>query len=277
MTALSAARCLPDGVVLRNLESAGDHAQCLELQRETWGRDFEELVAPAILGIANKLGGVAAGAFEGTTLVGFVLGFTGLSEGQPVHWSHMLAVEGSRRGRGLGRELKRYQRDQLLRLGVKTMYWTFDPLVVRNAALNLNRLGARPEEYVRDLYGSGEGSELHRGLGTDRFVVRWQLDADEPGRAPREVAAVACNTDPDDGAPVARPRGIEGDTVWVEVPCDIHAVLRADPRTAALWRASTRAALEHCLGRGYRAAAVDRLAGDRERWAYRMVRDGGQA
>jgi predicted GNAT superfamily acetyltransferase len=260
---------------MRALASRDDRARCLELQREIWGRDFDELVPPAILGIAEKLGGVAAGAFDGQRLAGFVLGFTGLADGEPMHWSHMLAVRESWRGRGLGRELKRYQRDRLLGLGVKRMQWTFDPLVARNAALNLNRLGALPEEYLRDLYGSGEGSELHRGLGTDRFVVRWQLETGERGRRAEAIGAAPCNVDPVDGTPLARPREVEGDVVWVEVPADIHAVLRADAASAASWRQSSRAAFEHGLERGYRVVGVDRLAGDGERWAYRLVRGTG--
>ena len=100
-----------------------------------------------------------------------MFGITGVQEGQLVHWSHMLAVERAYRDHGLGRRLKECQRELLRELGVDTIYWTFDPLVARNAHLNLNRLGTTVREYVPDMYGD-TGSPLHT-FGTDRFVVAW--------------------------------------------------------------------------------------------------------
>jgi len=87
-----------------------------------------------------------------------------------VHWSHALGVRESARNLGIGRQLKDYQRAELARLGIRSMYWTFDPLIAKNAHFNLNRLGARVVEYVPDMYGTTK-SPLHHGLATDRFVV----------------------------------------------------------------------------------------------------------
>src|SRR5262249_22936157 len=95
--------------------------------------------------------------------------------GRIVHWSHMLAVDPAARDHGLGTRLKLYQRELLLPLGVEAVEWTYDPLEARNAHLNFNHLGAGVAEYVPDMYREERGSELWRGIGTDRFVVAWRI------------------------------------------------------------------------------------------------------
>ena len=172
----------PD-VTIRPLDSRGDYDACVRLQREVWGADFVDVVPATILMVSQRVGGVAAGAFDADgRLLGFVFGISGLRGGEPVHWSDMLAVRPEARGAGLGKRLKHFQRGQLLERGVRRMLWTYDPLVARNANLNLNGLGAAPVEYVVDMYGDTH-STLHAGLETDRFVVEWRLDA------PRGAAA----------------------------------------------------------------------------------------
>lgn len=166
---------------IRPLRSWEEFRACETFQRRVWGEGFSEVAPASLQKIARRLGGVSSGAFhpeEG--LVGFVFGLTGVEDGDPVHWSHMLAVRRDFRDRGLGRRLKEHQRELLLEEGVGTVYWTFDPLVARNAHFNLNRLGVRVEEYVPQMYGE-TGSRLHHGLGTDRFVVAWDLASYRPG------------------------------------------------------------------------------------------------
>ncbi len=158
-------------ITLRSLERLHDFEACVELQRETWGRDFSSCVPAPVLMVAQKIGGVTAGAFDADErLVGFVFGITGYTGGRPLHWSHMLAVREDARDAGLGIKLKMYQRELLLQQGVDTARWTFDPLVAKNAHINLNRLGAVVVEHVENMYGDSN-STLHAGLGTDRFVT----------------------------------------------------------------------------------------------------------
>ncbi|HKI96506.1 MAG TPA: GNAT family N-acetyltransferase, partial [Gemmatimonadales bacterium] len=115
---------------IRPLASERDLDQCIALQRRTWGNDFRELVPAALLLIAERMGGIAAGAFDARgRLGGFVFGITGVSDGRLAHWSHMLAVAPAWRDQGVGRRLKRYQRTRLRRLGVDRVYWTYDPLI----------------------------------------------------------------------------------------------------------------------------------------------------
>lgn len=230
----------PPTVTIRLLETTEDYAACVELQEATWGVGFTDRVPPSLLMAAREVGGVVAGAFERSgRLAGFVLGFTGLRDGRPVHWSHMLAVRADCRDRGIGRTLKRFQRDRLLELGVTTMYWTFDPLVARNANLNLNELGAVVEEYVVDFYGPGEHSPVDRGIGTDRLIVRWDLRRDATaGRGSRRA-----------------------DSVRIEIPADIQDLKSRSIDQARQWRHTTRRAFTYYLSLGYRVIGFERGPG----------------
>lgn len=245
------------GYTIRPLVSESDLAQGVAIQRLTWGEQFTEVVPATILKIAQKVGGVAAGAFDaGGRLVGFVFGLTGVQAGRLVHWSHMLAVRPEARGAGLGKQLKLYQREVLLAEGVSEVRWTFDPLVAQNANLNLNALGAGIEAYVPDMYGSNTGSELHSGLGTDRLVVLWRIaepevaEAIAGGARPLERRALE--------APIVNPGASElaalpaEPVVRIEVPADIQQVKREAMELARAWRASVRRAFLWYLERGYR-------------------------
>jgi predicted GNAT superfamily acetyltransferase len=244
---------LADGTVIRDLAGQRELAEAVRLQEETWGDDFSERVPAAILMVAQKIGGVSAGAFspEGR-LLGFVFGLTGVRDGRLVHWSDMLAVRPEARGRHLGEALKRFQRDRCAELGVEVIYWTFDPLVSRNAHLNLNRLGARVEEFVPDMYGADTHSRMH-ALGTDRFVVAWPVGA-EPATAPAARESLA-------GAPVVGGAGDDAPApgeplpdapvVVVRIPQDYHALIEANISQAGSWRSSARRAFLHYLSLGY--------------------------
>jgi predicted GNAT superfamily acetyltransferase len=233
------------------------------LQEQTWGASFDDVVSAALMRACQKIGGVAAGAFDAAgRLVGTVFGITGVHGGKPVHWSHLLAVASGWQDRGLGRRLKFYQRERVLDLGATLMHWTYDPLEARNAHLNLNRLGAYVDAYEHDLYGSGEASLLHRGLGTDRFVVDWHLvgarvDLAQRGRLPRLTERTT-------HAPVVNPGGepgplAEAPLVRVEIPASIQAVKAASLPDAVRWRASTRRAFDHYLPQGYEVSTFYRV------------------
>ena len=225
----------PD-LVIRPLVSPADFAACVQLQRTTWGEEFREVVGATLLKIAQRVGGVAAGAFEPDgEMCGFVFGMTGVENGRPVHWSHMLAVRPDARDRGIGRRLKEFQSAWLRERNVDRVLWTFDPLVARNAHLNLNRLGVLVTEYIADMYGPDTGSPLHSGLGTDRLLVVWRLNG-EPARA----------------APDSAPE------IRIEIPADIQALKEADPFEAYNWRDTVRRAFATYLSRGWQVSGFTR-------------------
>lgn len=257
---------------LRHLASHADYAACVALQREVWGASFDDCVPASILKVSQRIGGIAAGAFDDAgQLLGFVFGMTGVEDGTPVHWSDMLGVRAAARDLGIGRRLKEFQRGELLARGVTTMYWTYDPLVARNAHLNFNRLGVEAVEYVRDMYGDPT-SDLHRGVGTDRLVVRWNMAPGAPRPAPLpppEQLAPTPTITPAAGSVGGAPRpGVEAraiaaldgrpPVVRVEVPPDVAAVQDRSLAEAAAWRAWTRPAFTEGLRRGYRIAGFYR-------------------
>lgn len=248
---------------IRPLATHQERVACVELQRATWGGEFTELVPPSLLYAVQKIGGVVAGAFDPAgRMLGFIFGFTGTEGGRLVHWSDMVAVRDDAQGHGIGPALKAYQRDAAQRLGVEVIYWTYDPLVSKNAHLNFNHYGVRVVEYVQDLYGSETHSVLHRGLGTDRFVVAWPLVSGD--RPPCALSAFSA-------APIANPGTESGEwsvperfesapppALRVEIPRDIGKVQAASVGLAALWRATTRRAFLWCLGHGYTVTGFQR-------------------
>lgn len=259
-----------DGVELRDLVSIEEMRACVALQEETWGQGFTERVPLSILKVGQRLGGVSAGAFlPDGRLVGFVFGLTGLTPEGPAHWSDMLAVTPDFRRRGIGLRLKLFQRERVLSLGVRTMYWTFDPLEVRNAQLNLRRLGGYGSEYVVDMYGPSV-SPLHLGLATDRLVVRWDLDSRRVARAlagtvtegsggvePGGVRAFDLVREGDWPAPSGPIRPVPPDRVYVvPVPRRIGELHAARPELARGWRMACREALSVALSAGGRVLDV---------------------
>lgn len=241
--------------VIRHLESEEDYQACHALQLETWGSAFREAVPPSILLVSQKLGGVTAGAFDARgRMLGFVFGLTGIRDGVITHWSDMLAVRAEAQNGGIGRRLKEFQRRAAAAVGARSVLWTFDPLMARNAHLNFNVYGARAVEYVVDMYGTNTGSDLHRGIGTDRLVMEWAVD-DAAVVRQRELARDAARTA----------------SARIEVPADFTSILRSDPSAAKWWRDRTRAQFTELLALGHRVLGFVREP-ERERGAYLLAR-----
>ena len=259
---------------IRPFRTHQDYEACIALQEATWGTGFSERVPMALMIVSQRLGGVAAGAFEEDgSLAGLVIGMTGLENGIPVHWSDMLAVRPDQRGSGLAIRLKSYQRDAVMALGIRRMYWSFDPLESQNAYINLARLGIVVREYVENMYGQTD-SPLHRGMTTDRFVGLWQLDAsrverrlagDESPPAIEKLADVPrvldCVPISPSGWPEPETReASRADQVLAAIPSSIQALKSASPQLAARWREATRSVLQSYLSNGYEVCELIRGA-----------------
>jgi len=163
-----------DSVVLRRCHSIEDFRACVALQKEVWNFTDAELVPLRMFVVADKVGGQVMGAFEGKDMVGFALSVPGTRTGHIYLHSHMLAVRKDHRNGGLGRRLKLMQREDALARGIELIEWTFDPLEIKNAYLNIERLGAIVRRYNINQYGI-TSSPLQGGLPSDRLIAEWWL------------------------------------------------------------------------------------------------------
>jgi predicted GNAT superfamily acetyltransferase len=178
-------------IVIRSCEGFDELEACVQLQVETWGYDPTDVFPRKAYLVAQKIGGQVIGAFDTElsgnsdlfgpeSLVGFLLSLPGVKTGdgpsRPYLHSHMLAVRESYRNRGLGTQLKREQRREALARGIRLIEWTFDPLEIKNALLNIHKLGAIVRAYIVNFYGVSS-SRLQGGLPTDRLVAEWRLDS----------------------------------------------------------------------------------------------------
>jgi predicted GNAT superfamily acetyltransferase len=169
-----------DSIVLRRCHSLEEMRACVALQKEVWNFSDAELVPLRMFVVADKVGGQVLGAFNGDTMVGFALAVPGTRTGHVYLHSHMLAVRKDYRNAGLGRRLKLLQREEALTRGIELIEWTFDPLEIKNAYLNIERLGAIARRYNINQYGI-TSSPLQGGLPSDRLIAEWWLKSKRVG------------------------------------------------------------------------------------------------
>jgi predicted GNAT superfamily acetyltransferase len=179
-------------IMIRECVGFDELEACVQLEIETWGYDASEMIPRKTFLIAQKIGGQVIGAFDSEipsaisasgspeSLIGFAFSLPGVKtvRGEPKAYlhSHMLAVKEQYRNRGLGTQLKLEQRREALLRGIRLMEWTFDPLEIKNAFINIHRLGATVSCYREDFYGLSS-SRLQGGLPTDRLLAEWRLDS----------------------------------------------------------------------------------------------------
>jgi len=173
----SSSKDTTSAVVIRQCGQVSEFQACVDLQREVWGFADADLIPVRMFVVASKIGGQVIGAFAGDVLVGFALSIPGARDGHTYLHSHMLAVRDQYRNLGLGRRLKLAQRDDAIARGFELMEWTFDPLEIKNAHLNIERLGAIVRRYTVNQYGLSS-SPLQGGLPTDRCIAEWWLTSD---------------------------------------------------------------------------------------------------
>ena len=157
---------------LRRCHGIEDFRACVLLQKEVWNFSDAELVPLRMFVVADKVGGQVMGAFEGNSMVGFALSVPGTRSGHIYLHSHMLAVRKDYRNAGLGRRLKLMQREDALSRGIELIEWTFDPLEIKNAYLNIEKLGSIARRYNINQYGI-TSSPLQGGLPSDRLIAEW--------------------------------------------------------------------------------------------------------
>jgi len=228
-------------IIARSCVSLGDFHACVALQREIWGEDDLEVEPATLFVVAAHTGGQVIGAYDGNTLVGYTLALAAVRNGAPFLHSHMTGVRANYRDRGVGRTLKLFQRDEALSRDIRLIEWTFDPLELRNAHFNLNRLGTICRRYLANLYGITT-SPLHRGLATDRLVAEWYLDS------PRVVAAVSGELAPSPSS------------TTIEIPSSLDDSKAGDLARVQSIQAAIRERFTESFAKGYAAIAVSKTA-----------------
>lgn len=284
-------------ITYRKLNTPDDMAQAEALQRVVWSGSETDIVPTHFLLALARNGGLVLGAFDGAKLVGFLVGFLGTDQKSPdrpamtrlKHASHMMGVLPEYRDVGVGFHLKCRQREDVLENGVRLATWTYDPLQSRNANLNIRRLGAVCNEYIRDYYGDMR-DEINVGYPSDRFRVDWWVTSPrvqsrvEALRGPLDLAkfisggakkAYSTNLDkknlplPEDADPE-----LEGTILLAEIPSDIDAIREADAELALNWRLFSRSFFETAFSKGYIVTDFVFLKGEKVPRSYYVLSHG---
>ena len=164
--------------MIRELRTEPELRAALALQKTIWGFEDADLLPFRMFVVATKIGGQLLGAFEADRMVGFCVAIPGVKPGNKVYLhSHMMGVLPEYQNQGIGHALKMRQKEDALTRGIELIEWTFDPLDMKNAHFNVERLGVIVRRYVRNQYGVSS-SMLHGGLPTDRCVAEWWIAKD---------------------------------------------------------------------------------------------------
>ena len=291
---------------LHILETAAEMAEIEAIQRQVWPESETDVVPAHMLLAAVHNGGVVIGAFETQdeqasatevgdrgSLVGFVFGFPGIyltPDGpRPKHASHMMGVLPANRNQGIGFALKRAQWQMVRHQGLDRITWTYDPLLSRNAYLNITRLGAVCNTYLRDAYGSMRDS-LNVGLPSDRFQVDWWINTSRVVRRlshkPRLAldlahflpagARILNPTEPmadgwmrpGEDVSELKVKPDQDNLLLLEIPPDFLALKKTKPEVALAWRIHTRAWFEYLFSQGYLVTDFIHLPGKSARSFY---------
>lgn len=280
---------------IRHLEHIEDMFLVEDLQRQVWGSDDAIVPHHLLLTVAHN-GGVILGAYVDQEMVGFVFGFPGLAQTpdgpQLKHCSHMLAVLPAYESQGIGYILKRAQWQMVRHQGIPLITWTYDPLLSRNAHLNIARLGAICNTYAPNMYGDMRDS-LNQGLPSDRLQVEVWVNTprvqNRMSKRPRSQLDLAHYLSAETSIlnpthlnengwphPTLSPLPEKTNTpalYLLEIPSIFYALKTADPALALQWRLHIREFLQGLFARGYWITDFVYLKGEHPRSFY-VLSDG---
>jgi predicted GNAT superfamily acetyltransferase len=249
----------------RNL---ADYDTCMDIQREVWRCEDVDVVPLAVMVAADRYGGISLGAYNSLgEMTGFCWSILGTEYGELLQHSHMLAVRTAYRNFDVGFRLKSAQRKETLRHKLNTITWTFDPMQPMNAHFNLGKLGAWTAVYHENFFGETTSS-LHRGLPTDRLLVRWDLKSPhvegrlEAGTLRRDLRKElkkypAMNQleelAPGMTASSSLKLNLNADQILFEVPYNLPDIKARNLGVALEWQGKMRQAFRHYFKKGYAA------------------------
>ena len=220
---------MSSNISIRPLTSLPDQDLGRMIFDKTWAMDAGTEITPNLLQAMIHSGAYLSGAFVDGACVGAAFAFPATTGGLHLH-SHMTAVLDSFRDKGIGHALKVDQYKWAKQNNYKEITWTFDPLVARNAKLNVLKLGVDISAYYPNFYGDMP-DELNAGDESDRVMASLKVVGDTP--TSRSVIST-----PDKSA------------VLIAIPDDIVAIRGKDLAENLRWRRSVRDEFVSALARG---------------------------
>jgi predicted GNAT superfamily acetyltransferase len=275
---------------IRPVQGWNELRQIEELQRVIWTRDEREVTPAHIFHALQYNGGALLGAFEGSQMVGFTLSILATVEGLDHRidqvaaarlkmFSVIAGVLPGYRDADVGYRLKLAQRDFAVRIGVRLITWTYDPLESRNGRFNIGKIGAVCRKYVRNFHG--EMSGINAGLETDRFDVEWWITSNRAksrigqNRKPLTLApllsggALLTNESSFNSQGLLEPPpnyiSHPSNLILVEIPADFQKIKKQDFSLAIRWREHTRTLFENLFDSGFLVTDFVRNEDDEDR------------
>jgi predicted GNAT superfamily acetyltransferase len=206
-------------IQIRPLISIEEQAMGRAVFDHTWAMDAGTEITPNLLQAMVHSGAYLFGAFSEGKCVGAAFAFPATTGGLHLH-SHMTAVLDEYRDRGVGYLLKIDQWHWAKKNNYQEITWTFDPLVRRNAKLNLLKLGADIASYHPNFYGDMPDA-LNAGDESDRVLASWKVVGEKPVSRSAIVEPLASD-------------------ILIAIPEDIVAIREKDLAENLKWRHKVR-------------------------------------
>ena len=172
-------------IKIRPINTLTDLRRCHEIQRTTWG--FTDLMVfpyTQLISAAHN-GGTLFGAYDGPDLVGFVYGYLGMSGAKLYLFSQRMGVLPNYQSKGIGMKLKLAQRDAMLRKGIDLIVWTYDPLLGKNASLNIELSNDLKTKWVENCFSPGTNQDYSKTCQYIQCRANVILNLENPGYSKR--------------------------------------------------------------------------------------------
>ena len=265
---------MKEGITYRTLRTVEECVQAQNIQLDVWGENELHVMPWRLFLDLVRNGGLVLGAFDGDQMVGFVVGFLGTDDGSPNRPamarlkfnSHAMGVHPDYQNAGIGYRLKLMQRDYANDNGVRLVTWTYDPLQSRNAYLNIRRLGAVCNHYIREYYGEMR-DEINLNFPSDRFHVEWWVTSDRVAQrletAPSRLrlsevidagAKYGNSTELNEEGllvPIDIELVLDGSNLLVEIPPNLDSLRKKNQDLSLDWRLHTRRLFEQVFAEHY--------------------------
>ena len=208
-----------NSMYIKCLVTTNEQKRAIQIFDKTWAIHSGTEITPNLLQALVHSGSYLSGAFVGGKLVGATFAFPATNDGLHLH-SHMTAVSDEYRDQGVGYALKIDQWNWAKKNDYSQLSWTFDPLVRRNAKLNIVKLGVDISAYYPNFYGDMPDA-LNAGDESDRLMVSWSTNKDAP-----KARRIITEPEPSD--------------ILIEIPEDIVVIRSKDQSESMKWRRQVR-------------------------------------